>query len=173
MNRCQSLFGTKLFSLVTRPTFYDQFVGGDTKEELQWTVDGLNKANVRLMVCPVQEEDLDTIQGKYDDNLDYIKNAAGIMASCDTTEPNLQFKVTAFMPATIVVSITNKIEIFNLNARAIEKQFTIWTLLENLDIFGLFWTFLDNLDNLDIFRQVGHFGHIWKFFENLDIFDIF
>ena len=58
------------------------------------------------MVCPVQEEDLDTIQGKYDDNLDYIKNAAGIMASCDTTEPNLQFKVTAFMPATIVVSTT-------------------------------------------------------------------
>ena len=161
MNRCQSLFGTKLFSLVTRPTFYDQFVGGDTKEELQWTVDGLNKANVRLMVCPVQEEDLDTIQGKYDDNLDYIKNAAGIMASCDTTEPNLQFKVTAFMPATIVVSITNKIEIFNLNARAIEKQ------LDNLDTFGHFghfwtiWTFLDKLDILDIF---GHF---------LDILDTF
>ena len=106
MNRCQGIFGTKLFSMVTRPTFYDQFVGGDTKEELQLTVDGLNKANVRLMVCPVQEEDLDTIQGKYDDNLEYIKNAAGIMAGCDTFEPNLQFKVTAFMPATIVVSIS-------------------------------------------------------------------
>ena len=156
MNRCQSLFGTKLFSLVTRPTFYDQFVGGDTKEELQWTVDGLNKANVRLMVCPVQEEDLDTIQGKYDDNLDYIKNAAGIMASCDTTEPNLQFKVTAFMPATIVVSITNKIEIFNLNARAIEKQ------LDNLDTFGQFghfWTFF------------GHFGHFLDILDHLNVLD--
>ena len=122
MNRCQSLFGTKLFSLVTRPTFYDQFVGGDTKEELQWTVDGLNKANVRLMVCPVQEEDLDTIQGKYDDNLNYIKNAAGIMASCDTTEPNLQFKVTAFMPATIVVSTTKGGKITKKKKKNDEKK---------------------------------------------------
>ena len=105
MKRCQGIFGTKLFSMVTRPTFYDQFVGGDTQEELQFTVSGLNQANVRLMVCPVQEEDLDTIQGKYDENLEYIKNTAAIMASCDTDQPNLQFKVTAFMPATIVVNM--------------------------------------------------------------------
>ena len=113
MKKCQGIFGTKLFSMVTRPTFYDQFVGGDTKEQLQITVGGLNQANVRLMVCPVQEEDLEdeSIAGKYDENLEYIKNTAGIMASCDTSEPNLQFKVTAFMPATVVVSIKLRLKI--------------------------------------------------------------
>ena len=47
MKRGQNIFGKKVFSMVARPTFYDQFVGGDTKEELQITVEGLNKANVR------------------------------------------------------------------------------------------------------------------------------
>jgi hypothetical protein len=41
---------------------------------------------------------------KYDENLEYIKNTAAIMSRCSTPEPNLQLKITAFMPATLVVS---------------------------------------------------------------------
>ena len=47
---------------------------------------------------------------------------------------------------------------------------TIWTFMDNLDIFGQFghlWTIWTFMDNLDIF---GHFGHFWKL-DNLDILD--
>ena len=47
----------------------------------------------------------------------------------------------------------NKIEIFNLNARAIEKQ------LDNLDTFGQFGHFWTYLDIFGQFGQFGQFGH--------------
>ena len=58
MNQSQKILGPRIFGMIARPTFYNQFVGGDSEVELQRTVDGLKKANVRLMVCPVQEEDV-------------------------------------------------------------------------------------------------------------------
>ena len=58
MKQCQKILGPRFFGLVARPTFYNQFVGGDSEVQLQRTVDGLKKAGVRLMVCPVQEEDV-------------------------------------------------------------------------------------------------------------------
>ena len=44
-------------SAVIRPTFYRQFVGGDTEKELTSTAEKLKSAGLRLMVCPAQEED--------------------------------------------------------------------------------------------------------------------
>ena len=41
---------------------------------------------------------------RYDDNLAYIQNTAAIMSRCQSPEPNLQLKITAFMPANVVVS---------------------------------------------------------------------
>ena len=41
---------------------------------------------------------------KYDANLVYIMETGRIMAVCGTQTPNLQCKVTAFMPAEIVVN---------------------------------------------------------------------
>ena len=48
---------------------------------------------------------------KYDDNLGYIKNTAAIMSRCGTLQPNLQLKMTAFMPASVVVSTVELITI--------------------------------------------------------------
>ena len=61
----QKLLGIKAFSLVTRPFFYAQFVGGDSEDELSKTAQTLWNSNVRLMVCPVQEEDLEDEADKY------------------------------------------------------------------------------------------------------------
>ena len=59
----EKILGKYLFSSVTRPIFYEQFVGGDTEQELRKTAKSLLESNVRLMVCPVQEEDvLDTTE---------------------------------------------------------------------------------------------------------------
>lgn len=40
---------------------------------------------------------------KYQNNADYIMETAKIMADTNTETPNLQSKVTAFMPAEILV----------------------------------------------------------------------
>lgn len=58
----EKFLGNKLFSRLARPLFYAQFVGGDTEQELAKTSQALLQSNVRLMVCPVQEEDLDDSQ---------------------------------------------------------------------------------------------------------------
>ena len=60
----ERLLGNYLFSTLTRPFFYEQFVGGDTEAELTKTAKNLLESNVRLMVCPVQEEDVDDIVDK-------------------------------------------------------------------------------------------------------------
>jgi hypothetical protein len=57
MRRSSAILGTGIFSSLVRPTFYRQFVGGDTAEELTYTAGKLTKSALRLMVCPVQEED--------------------------------------------------------------------------------------------------------------------
>ncbi len=58
MKAGERVLGGRLFPLVLRPTFYRQFVGGDTEKELVATTDTLAKSKLRLMVCPVQEEDV-------------------------------------------------------------------------------------------------------------------
>ncbi|XP_023345655.1 uncharacterized protein LOC111714724 isoform X2 [Eurytemora carolleeae] len=35
MRKCEQLFGERMFAMVARPTFYRQFVGGETEEELR------------------------------------------------------------------------------------------------------------------------------------------
>merc|ERR1712156_54878 len=110
----QRLLGNNLFSKLSRPFFYAQFVGGDTEKELAHTAKVLLDSKVRLMVCPVQEEDIDDGSEndwrKYDENLEYIKNTAAIMSRCSTPEPNLQLKITAFMPATLVTKMTSIVQ---------------------------------------------------------------
>ena len=51
MRGSRALMGSRLFSAFVRPTFYRQFVGGDTGDELKDTADRLSKSGLRLMVC--------------------------------------------------------------------------------------------------------------------------
>ena len=37
MEATQAMFGSKIFSAVARPTFYNQFVGGDCENQLKST----------------------------------------------------------------------------------------------------------------------------------------
>lgn len=78
--------------------------------ELKQTAQKLTSAGLRLMVCPVQEEDAgeaDLNEDKYDRNLAYIIETGSIMSRAGTETPNLQFKVTAFMPADLMVKLSN------------------------------------------------------------------
>jgi hypothetical protein len=63
MKTGQKFLGGRLFPLLLRPTFYRQFVGGDSEKELTVTADTLAKSKLRLMVCPVQEEDVGEAEG--------------------------------------------------------------------------------------------------------------
>ena len=58
MRWSQKVFGPQTLGFFLRPTFYRQFVGGDTESELRHTSNNLQEAGLRLMVCPVQEEDV-------------------------------------------------------------------------------------------------------------------
>ena len=51
MRGSRVLMGSRLFSAFVRPTFYRQFVGGDTGAELKNTADRLSESGLRLMVC--------------------------------------------------------------------------------------------------------------------------
>ncbi len=59
MRTFERLLGARLFSALLRPTFYGQFVGGETREQLTRTADRLAAARLGLMVCPVHEEDVE------------------------------------------------------------------------------------------------------------------
>ena len=51
MRGSRALLGSRLFSAFVRPTFYRQFVGGDSDTELKDTADRLSQSGLRLMVC--------------------------------------------------------------------------------------------------------------------------
>lgn len=54
----QRFFGVRILSAFLRPTFYKQFVSGDKPHELSQSIDEAQKFGIRLMLCPVQEEDV-------------------------------------------------------------------------------------------------------------------
>ena len=106
----EKYLGERIFSSIARPTFYRQFVGGDTEEELKRTSATLAKAGIRLMVCPAMEEDAGEGGGaedKYDFNTEYITEIGRMMVRSGAVKPCLQFKITAMMPADIVVQMTS------------------------------------------------------------------
>ena len=112
MKRAESLFGSRLFSAVARPTFYRQFVGGDTEAELHQTCELMRESGLRLMVCPAMEEDEGEGSGgeeKYDFNTAYIQEIGDMMVRAGAEKPCLQFKITAMMPADVVTKISGMV----------------------------------------------------------------
>jgi len=111
MTKCEKLFGKRLFSMVARPTFYAQFVGGDSEEELRLTMEKLAATNLHLMVCPAMEEDEGESGdlNKYQANMEYISNIGSMMRNSGEESPCLQFKVTAMMPGDLVTKLASNI----------------------------------------------------------------
>jgi len=111
MKRAEAVFGSRLFSAVARPTFYRQFVGGDTEEELRQTCELMRESGLRLMVCPAMEEDEGEGSGeeKYDFNTAYIQEIGDMMVRAGAVKPCLQFKITAMMPADVVTKISGMV----------------------------------------------------------------
>ncbi len=65
------LLGARLFASLARPTFYAQFVGGESEQELDDTYKScLQKVGLQLMVCPVQEEDVGDSEGMSEEQME-------------------------------------------------------------------------------------------------------
>jgi len=111
MKKAEAILGSRIFSAVARPTFYRQFVGGDTEEELRLTTELMKASGLRLMVCPAMEEDEGEGSGdeKYDFNLKYITEIGAMMVRAGAVKPCLQFKVTAMMPADVVTKVSGMV----------------------------------------------------------------
>jgi len=111
MKRSEAILGNRIFSAVARPTFYRQFVGGDTEEELSKTCELMRSSGLRLMVCPAMEEDEGEGSGeeKYDFNTNYISEIGDMMVRAGAEKPCLQFKITAMIPADVVTKISGMV----------------------------------------------------------------
>lgn len=111
MRACERVLGQRLFSLVARPTFYAQFVGGDTEQELRLTYKKLSEAGIHLMVCPALEEDQGEggSEEKYERNMTYIAHIGDMMLRAGEPAPCLQFKVTALLPADLLTGLSSHI----------------------------------------------------------------
>eukprot|EP00090_Calanus_glacialis_P005915 TRINITY_DN14627_c0_g1_i1.p1 TRINITY_DN14627_c0_g1~~TRINITY_DN14627_c0_g1_i1.p1 ORF type:complete len:474 (-),score=127.41 TRINITY_DN14627_c0_g1_i1:305-1726(-) len=111
MRWAEAILGNKIFSAIARPTFYRQFVGGDTEEELSKTCELMRSSGLRLMVCPAMEEDEGEGSGeeKYDFNTKYISEIGDMMVRAGAEKPCLQFKITAMMPADVVTKISGMV----------------------------------------------------------------
>ena len=58
MNIAQKCLGNTLFSLLAKPTVYNQFAAGDNDVSIRNTAENLEKANIRLMAITGLEEDV-------------------------------------------------------------------------------------------------------------------
>ena len=58
MNIGQRCLGNTLFSLVAKPTIYNQFAAGDNDISIKNTAKDLARANIRLMAITGLEEDV-------------------------------------------------------------------------------------------------------------------
>ena len=94
-------------------------------------------------------------ESKYDENLEYIKNTAEIMAKCTQETPNLQLKITAFMPAQAVVNICKLIqEAKNCNEMKYEivSDFTEFFKNNSMEFTADWSKQLDENDLRDIYK---------------------
>jgi len=131
MRGSERILGEKLFSMIARPTFYKQFVGGDTESELSDCSTTLSSIGLKLMVCPAMEEDEGEGDGedKYLCNMNYIQEIGAIMARQQMDKPLLQFKITAMVSADLVKKLATMVttkqrmeEVATKIAEAMEKE---------------------------------------------------
>jgi proline dehydrogenase len=64
MKTSRKLLGKNLFSLLMKSTFYGHFVAGENQIMIKPTIENLMKYNVRSILDYSVEDDLDSAQGK-------------------------------------------------------------------------------------------------------------
>ena len=56
---CKGLFGTKFYEKIIKATIYQQFVAGETEQDVKFIASNLKKFNINCMFC-VPTEDVST-----------------------------------------------------------------------------------------------------------------
>ncbi|KAH6939529.1 hypothetical protein HPB50_019211 [Hyalomma asiaticum] len=120
----ERLLGRRLLGALVGPTFYRQFVGGATPQEMRACVDRLAAARVRTMVACSLEDDEDGAQGSEAGNASasqrrmamYGRNSEVILSCLRMTtglcleSPMMQVKMSGLLPPRLLVHLTR---IFN------------------------------------------------------------
>ncbi|XP_068218318.1 hydroxyproline dehydrogenase-like [Palaemon carinicauda] len=107
----QRILGEKLLSFFVAP-FYNQFVAGDSEEQLATTSHVLHDVNVKLMVAPMMETDVGEghdLESMYRKNLDktlFLIEMARKHSLCQHTTPLCQTKHTAHLSADVLGRIS-------------------------------------------------------------------
>ncbi|CAG0922750.1 unnamed protein product [Notodromas monacha] len=148
MKTTRGIFGNKLFTLAIRPTFYDQFVGGETPEELEATVSRLNESNVRLMLAVMLESDVDDSENdvKLEDILDnncetYLDIIPKSAVMGTKQNPMCQVKVSGLISSEILAKLTRFV---GSNANASNFTEVLQKPAKNVPTkFGAFWESLE------------------------------
>lgn len=107
MTYSQKILGNRLFRSIVKPTFYKQFVGGETPEEMKLCMEDLREAGVNPMLAFTLEDDCGGRKDDvYDRNVERILN--GIKMTLDSTNksPMIQLKLTGLLPADLLISIS-------------------------------------------------------------------
>ncbi len=114
MATSRRLVGDTLFRALVKPTMYDQFVGGDSAQQLEKTVAKLEAANVRLMLAVMLESDVgeggrDELEVVLDKNMEsYLEiiPAAGAMGT-SRRRPMCQLKGSGLVQSEHLVNSMN------------------------------------------------------------------
>ena len=59
MEWCKGLFGTKFYEKIVKATIYQQFVAGESEQDVKLIASNLQKFNIHCMFC-VPTEDVST-----------------------------------------------------------------------------------------------------------------
>ncbi|XP_064619268.1 hydroxyproline dehydrogenase-like [Lineus longissimus] len=107
------IFGKRLVDVLTRHTFYKQFVGGEDVEALERTILNLQTAGIgSILAVPMEEDrhegDSSTTDRTswYDQNRDTTFRCVKFAHEFQPEYPMYQLKVTAFLPGDLVTKIT-------------------------------------------------------------------
>ncbi|XP_015929456.2 hydroxyproline dehydrogenase-like [Parasteatoda tepidariorum] len=109
MKAAEKLVGVRGLRLLFKPTVYNQFVGGETTEELRACTRSLARTGMRAMLAATLEEDVG--EGKdeivYNNNCQRILNAIGIVTTEDIKSPMIQLKLSGLLSADMLLTVGN------------------------------------------------------------------
>lgn len=102
--------GRRMLRILFKPTFYNQFVGGETTDEIRSCVRRLAETNMRAMLAATMEEDIGEggDENVYQNNCQRILESIEIATAEDTRSPMIQLKLSGLLPADLLVILGNR-----------------------------------------------------------------
>ncbi|XP_023216638.1 hydroxyproline dehydrogenase-like [Centruroides sculpturatus] len=118
----QKILGRKAFRSIIKPTFYSQFVGGETPEEITSCIEKLRKAGVQpLLACTLEDDCGGRKEDVYDRNVERILDSMKMTLHTKIKIPMTQLKLTGLLSADLLITISNIFTASNRKEQLIES----------------------------------------------------